>query len=94
MGILVVILHYIFWKEDLISAHPLQGLHLETVLGGIGSLVCIISFIYPAAFLWVLYSKTKHLPFNITSEKGKLIVSSITILCCAMAMTFCVVLML
>jgi hypothetical protein len=41
-----------------------------------------------------LYSKTKHLPFNITLEKGKLMVSSMTILYCAIAMTFCVVSML
>ena len=74
-AILVVALHYPFWKEDP-TAHPPQGLHLETVLGGVGSLVCILSFIYPAAILWVLYSKTEHLPFNITPEKGKLMVSS------------------
>jgi hypothetical protein len=93
-AILVVALHYPFWKEDPVSAHPPQGLHLETVLGGVGSLVCILSFIYPAAILWVLYSKTEHLPFNITPEKGKLMASFITILCCAVAMTFCVALML
>jgi hypothetical protein len=34
------------------------------------------------------------LSFNITSEKGKLMVSSITILYCTIPMTFCVVLML
>ena len=43
------------------------------------------------ALLWVLYSKTEHLPLNITSEKGKLMASSKIILCCTIAMTFCVV---
>jgi hypothetical protein len=93
-AILVVALHYAFWKEDPISAHPPRGLYPETVLGGVGSLVCMISFICPAAILWVLYSKTEHLPFNITSEKGKLMASSMAILCCAIVMTFCVASML
>jgi hypothetical protein len=43
------------------------------------------------ALLWVLYSKTEHLPLNITWEKGKLMASSETILCCTIAMAFCVV---
>jgi hypothetical protein len=45
---------------------------LEIALGNIGSTVCILSFIYLITFLWILYTETKRLLFNITVERGKL----------------------
>jgi hypothetical protein len=97
VAILVIALQYAFWKEKSIFAYLFWGLPLETVLvletvlGGVGNFVCIASFICLMALLWVLYSKTEHLPLNITSEKGKLIDNNAAILSCTIAMTFCVV---
>ena len=88
--ILITALQYAFWKES-IYAGLFWGLPLETVFGGVGNAVCILSFICPTLFLWVLYSRTEHLPFNITVERGTLWSNCIIILCCAGAMTICVV---
>ena len=87
---LITALQYAFWKES-IYAGLFWGLPLETVFGGVGNSVCILSFICPTIVLWVLYSKTEHLPFNIVVERGILWSNCIIILCCAGAMTICVV---
>jgi hypothetical protein len=86
----VTALQCAFWKES-IYAGLFWGLPLETVLGGVGNAACSLSFISPTLVLWVLYSKTEHLPFNITVERGTLWSNCIIILCCAGAMTICVV---
>jgi len=90
-AILVIVHQYAFWKEKSIFTRLFGDLPLEIILGSVGNLVCVISFICPTIIQWVLYSKTRHLPFNITSEKGKLMGNSMAILCCAIAMAFYVV---
>jgi hypothetical protein len=81
-GILVIksIFEYLFWD-----------LPFETILSGVGNLVCIISFICPTIIQWVLYSETEHLPLKVASQKGKLMGNSVAILCCTITMTFCLV---
>ncbi|KAH8758826.1 hypothetical protein BGZ57DRAFT_907096 [Hyaloscypha finlandica] len=89
--ILITALQYTFWKGESICAGVLWGMPLEIALGGVGSAVCILSFICSTTFLWILYAETERLPFNITVERGKLWSKSITLLCCDVAMEFCVV---
>lgn len=89
--ILITALQYTFWKGESICAGVFWGMPLEIALGGVGSAVCILSFICSTTFLWILYAETERLPFNITVERGKLWSKSITLLCCAVAMEFCVV---
>jgi hypothetical protein len=88
--ILITVIQYVFWKESMF-ANLFWGLPLETAFGGVGNSVCIVSFICPTIILWVLYSKTEHLPFNITLERGKLMSNCVASLCCTVAMTFCMV---
>lgn len=87
--ILIIALQYAFWKEDPIFASLFCGLPSEIVLGGVGNIVCILSFACPIIVLWALYSKAEHLSFHITVQKGNLWISCIVLLCCAVAMTFC-----
>jgi hypothetical protein len=90
--ILIIALQYAFWKGGSICAGEHLGLPLEAVLGGLGISVCVLSFICPIVVLWVLYFEIERLQFDvITVEKGKLWSNSITLLCCAVVMSFCAI---
>jgi hypothetical protein len=90
--ILVTIFQYSFWRGELMSAYVLWGLPLELVLGSMGDLICVISFMLPTIILSLLYSKARNLPSGIIVEEGRFFGSCVTIFCFAVAMSICVVL--
>jgi hypothetical protein len=85
--ILIPAFHCALWNGE-----SIWGLPGETAVGGVGGAVCILSFVCSTLVLWFLYSDTERLPF-ITMERGRFWGSFITVLCCAVAMISCVILM-
>lgn len=84
--IVIAALHHSFWKEEPPSG---PALPLDLILGGVGSSICVLSFMLPAIILLALYSKARNLPSGISVEEGRFFNNSIAIFCIAIVMAIC-----